>query len=104
MSKSLFIVGEFGGNDYNAALFGGKGIAEARSYVPQVVDTIASGVEVRTRVRRPSLVLDAEHTRDLALQRMNEHTYVQTLIELGATEVVVPGVLPIGCFPVYLTL
>ncbi|KAF8663349.1 hypothetical protein HU200_055965 [Digitaria exilis] len=73
LSKSLFIVGEFGGNDYNAALFHpGSGIAEARSYVPQVVDRIASAVE--------------------------------TLMGLGATEVVVPGVLPIGCFPVYLTL
>ncbi|CAL4952348.1 unnamed protein product [Urochloa decumbens] len=71
--KSLFVVGEFGGNDYNAALFTpGKGMAEARSYVPQVVDRITSGVEV--------------------------------LIGLGATELVVPGVLPIGCFPVYLTL
>ncbi|CAL4958947.1 unnamed protein product [Urochloa decumbens] len=71
--KSLFVVGEFGGNDYNAALFTpGKGMAEARSYVPQVVDRITSGVEV--------------------------------FIGLGATELVVPGVLPIGCFPVYLTL
>ncbi|RCV25234.1 hypothetical protein SEVIR_5G148500v4 [Setaria viridis] len=72
-SNSLFIVGEFGGNDYNAALFTpGKGMAEARSYVPQVVDRITTGVE--------------------------------TLIGLGAVDVVVPGVLPIGCFPVYLTL
>lgn len=29
---------------------------------------------------------------------------LQTLIELGAVDVVVPGVLPIGCFPLYLTL
>lgn len=29
---------------------------------------------------------------------------VQTLIGLGAVEAVVPGVLPIGCFPLYLTL
>jgi hypothetical protein len=29
---------------------------------------------------------------------------MQTLIGLGAAEVVVPGVLPIGCFPLYLTL
>lgn len=28
----------------------------------------------------------------------------QKLIELGATDLLVPGVLPIGCFPVYLTL
>jgi hypothetical protein len=29
---------------------------------------------------------------------------MQTLFGLGAAEVVVPGVLPIGCFPLYLTL
>lgn len=29
---------------------------------------------------------------------------MQTLIGLGAVDVVVPGVLPIGCFPLYLTL
>lgn len=28
----------------------------------------------------------------------------QKLIELGATDLLVPGVLPIGCFPLYLTL
>jgi hypothetical protein len=26
------------------------------------------------------------------------------LIELGATDLLVPGILPIGCFPLYLTL
>ena len=29
---------------------------------------------------------------------------LQSLIDLGAVELVVPGVLPIGCFPLYLTL
>ncbi|CAD6240511.1 unnamed protein product [Miscanthus lutarioriparius] len=71
-NNSLFVVGEFGGNDYNAPLFGGKAMAEVRSYVPEIVDRIASGVE--------------------------------TLIGMGAVDVVVPGVLPIGCFPLYLTL
>ncbi|GJN06430.1 hypothetical protein PR202_ga24159 [Eleusine coracana subsp. coracana] len=72
-NSSLFIVGEFGGNDYNAPIFSGKvSMAEIRTWVPQIIDTIASGVE--------------------------------TLIGLGAVEVVVPGVLPIGCFPLYLTL
>lgn len=69
----MFIVGEFGGNGYNAPIFSGSpGLAEIKTWVPQIVDRIASGVE--------------------------------TLIGLGATEVVVPGVLPIGCFPLYLTL
>ena len=29
---------------------------------------------------------------------------LQKLIELGATDLLVPGILPIGCFPLYLTL
>jgi phospholipase/lecithinase/hemolysin len=29
---------------------------------------------------------------------------VEKLIALGATDIVVPGVLPIGCFPIYLTI
>uniref|UniRef100_A0ACD5VGN4 Uncharacterized protein n=1 Tax=Avena sativa TaxID=4498 RepID=A0ACD5VGN4_AVESA len=72
LKNSLFILGEFGGNDYNAPIFGGKGLDEVTSYVPQIIDKIRSGIE--------------------------------RLIGLGATEVVVPGVLPIGCFPLYLTL
>ena len=47
LNSSLFVVGEFGGNDYNAPLFGGKGMAEVRSYVPQIIDKITSSLEVR---------------------------------------------------------
>ncbi|GJN35783.1 hypothetical protein PR202_gb24590 [Eleusine coracana subsp. coracana] len=72
LSKSLFVVGEFGGNDYNAALFSGRTMAEVRGYVPKVVSKLIRGIE--------------------------------TIIRTGATDVVVPGVLPIGCFPIYLTL
>ncbi|KAF7028709.1 hypothetical protein CFC21_040577 [Triticum aestivum] len=72
LSNSLFILGEFGGNDYNAPIFGGKSLDEVYTYVPHIVNKITSGVE--------------------------------TLIGLGAVDVVVPGVLPIGCFPLYLTL
>ncbi|KAL5202185.1 hypothetical protein ABZP36_013137 [Zizania latifolia] len=72
LSKSLFVVGEFGGNDYNAPLFDGRSMSEVKGYVPQVVSKIVRGLE--------------------------------TLIRMGAVDVVVPGVLPIGCFPIYLTL
>ncbi|KAG8084809.1 hypothetical protein GUJ93_ZPchr0010g9967 [Zizania palustris] len=72
LSKSLFVVGEFGGNDYNAPLFAGRSMSEVRGYVPRVVSKIVRGLE--------------------------------TLIRTGAVDVVVPGVLPIGCFPIYLTL
>uniref|UniRef100_A0A452ZGS6 GDSL esterase/lipase n=1 Tax=Aegilops tauschii subsp. strangulata TaxID=200361 RepID=A0A452ZGS6_AEGTS len=46
LSKSLFVVGEFGGNDYNAALFSGRTMADVRGYVPRVVSHIVRGLEV----------------------------------------------------------
>ena len=46
LSKSLFVVGEFGGNDYNAALFSGRSMADVRGYVPRVVSHIVRGLEV----------------------------------------------------------
>lgn len=45
-SKSLFVVGEFGGNDYNAPLFSGVRFSEIKTYVPLVTKAIANGVEV----------------------------------------------------------
>ncbi|KAM0834783.1 hypothetical protein ACQ4PT_063363 [Festuca glaucescens] len=45
LNDSLFILGEFGGNDYNAPIFGGRGIDEAISYVPQIIDKITGSVE-----------------------------------------------------------
>uniref|UniRef100_A0A0E0DX81 Esterase n=1 Tax=Oryza meridionalis TaxID=40149 RepID=A0A0E0DX81_9ORYZ len=72
LANSLFVFGEFGGNDYNAMLFGGYSADQASTYTSQIVDTISNGVE--------------------------------KLIAMGAVDVVVPGVLPIGCFPIYLTI
>jgi hypothetical protein len=69
--RSLFIVGEFGGNDYAAPLFAFRPLSEARALVPHVVDSIAEGVE--------------------------------KLIAEGAADLVVPGLLPTGCFPLYLS-
>jgi len=71
LANSLFVFGEFGGNDYNAMLFGNYSADQASTYTPQVVAAVASGVE--------------------------------KLVAMGATDIVVPGVLPIGCFPIYLT-
>ncbi|WOL02107.1 hypothetical protein Cni_G10826 [Canna indica] len=71
LSKSLFIVGEFGGNDYSTGLFMGRSVDEVSTFVPHVVHAIADGVE--------------------------------RLIGLGAVDIVVPGILPMGCFPLYLT-
>lgn len=46
-AKSLFIVGEFGGNDYNAPLFAGKDLKEAYKLMPHVIQGISDGIEVR---------------------------------------------------------
>jgi len=40
------VVGEFGGNDYNAPLFAGKGIPEVYKFMPDVIQGISDGVEV----------------------------------------------------------
>ncbi|CAL9110748.1 unnamed protein product, partial [Musa textilis] len=71
LSKSLFVVGEFGGNDYSTALFFATPIDEVNTFVPHVIDALSDGVE--------------------------------RLIGLGAADIIVPGVLPVGCFPLYLT-
>ncbi|KAG1330239.1 putative GDSL esterase/lipase [Cocos nucifera] len=70
--RCLFVVGEFGGNDYNAFFFAGRGIKEVISNVSVIVGGIVEGVE--------------------------------RLINQGAVDLVVPGVFPIGCFPLYLKL
>nr|CAB3446491.1 unnamed protein product [Digitaria exilis] len=72
LANSLFVFGEFGGNDYNAMIFGGYTTEQARKYTPKIVNTISRGID--------------------------------SLIAMGATDIVVPGVLPIGCFPIYLTI
>lgn len=66
------MLGELGGNDYNAQLFGGYTPEQAAGQSPTIVNAIGAGAE--------------------------------KLIGLGAMYIVIPGVLPVGCFPIYLTL
>uniref|UniRef100_A0A8R7TQM2 Uncharacterized protein n=1 Tax=Triticum urartu TaxID=4572 RepID=A0A8R7TQM2_TRIUA len=72
MNKSLFLVGEIGGSDYNVPLTSLVPVEEIRSFAPSVISKISS------------IIID--------------------LIGLGAKTLLVPGNLPIGCLPVYLTL
>uniref|UniRef100_A0A0D9UYB1 Esterase n=1 Tax=Leersia perrieri TaxID=77586 RepID=A0A0D9UYB1_9ORYZ len=44
--KSLFFMGEFGGNDYVYLLAAGKTVDEIMPYVPKVIKAISAGVEV----------------------------------------------------------
>jgi hypothetical protein len=70
--RSLFIVGEFGGNDYGSTMFAFRPLPEVHAMVPHIVDSIARGVE--------------------------------KLIAEGAVDLVVPGTMPNGCFPMYLSM
>ncbi|XP_069144781.1 acetylajmalan esterase-like [Solanum lycopersicum] len=45
LKKSLFLVGEIGGNEFSYGLLQGKSIKEVRKMVPQVVQTIIHGVK-----------------------------------------------------------
>lgn len=74
--RSLFVVGELGSNDYAYILAGGKSLREAKSFVPEVVKAICTGIE---------------------------HLHMQRLVEEGARYVVVSGTLPAGCLPMALT-
>jgi hypothetical protein len=51
LARSLFVFGPFGGNDYNAMVFFGLTVDQARNYTPNIVDTVAGGVEVTTNSR-----------------------------------------------------
>ncbi|KAL4586341.1 hypothetical protein LXL04_010977 [Taraxacum kok-saghyz] len=44
LGRSLILMGELGGNDYNHPVLAGKPIEEIKSYVPLVIDTIVSAV------------------------------------------------------------
>jgi hypothetical protein len=46
LGKSLFFMGEFGGNDYVFLLSASKTVDETKAYVPTVVNAITIGVEV----------------------------------------------------------
>jgi hypothetical protein len=46
MSKSLFLMGEVGGNDYNHLIVRGKSLDELHEIVPNVVGAISSAIKV----------------------------------------------------------
>lgn len=46
LKNSLILLGEIGGNDYNHPIIAGKPLDELKSYVPLVIDTIVSTINV----------------------------------------------------------
>ncbi|KAJ1282000.1 hypothetical protein BS78_03G016400 [Paspalum vaginatum] len=71
--RSLFIVGEFGGNDYGSTLFAFRPLSKVHALVLHVVASIGRGVEALIRRAR--------------------------VIKHGAKTVVVSGIPPLGCSP-----
>ncbi|KAH6773634.1 hypothetical protein C2S51_012038 [Perilla frutescens var. frutescens] len=71
LQKSLVLMGEIGGNDYNHPIMQRSSFQVVQSFAPLVIDYIGSIIE--------------------------------ELIRLGAETLLVPGNLPIGCLPIYLT-
>ncbi|XP_057764365.1 GDSL esterase/lipase At1g28580-like isoform X1 [Salvia miltiorrhiza] len=71
LQKSLVLMGEIGGNDYNHPIIQGSTLEAIQPLVSLVIGYIGSTIE--------------------------------ELIKLGAETLLVPGNLPIGCLPIYLT-
>ncbi|XP_055816747.1 acetylajmalan esterase-like isoform X1 [Solanum dulcamara] len=71
LEKSLFILGEIGGDDSYYGLKQSKTIDELRRMTPEIVHTIINSV--------------------------------RTIIDFGATRIIVPGNFPAGCFPIILS-
>ncbi|KAI3783767.1 hypothetical protein L1987_42853 [Smallanthus sonchifolius] len=57
IGRSLILVGEIGGNDYNHPLRAGKSIDEIKPYVPLVIDTIISTVNELIEMGARTLVV-----------------------------------------------
>ncbi|WVZ51544.1 hypothetical protein U9M48_002681 [Paspalum notatum var. saurae] len=88
LAGALFLVGEIGGNDYNYGFFqGSRSIEAMKAYVPQVIKSIMD-------------VAKASH----AYCSIILTTSLQEVIELGGTQIIIPGNFPIGCSPSYLSL
>ena len=57
LGKSLFFVGEFGGNDYVFLLAANKTVAQTKTYVPAIVKAVGDGVEVLLLVPGPGTTI-----------------------------------------------
>ncbi|XP_058095671.1 GDSL esterase/lipase At1g31550-like isoform X3 [Magnolia sinica] len=55
--KTLFVVGEFGSNDYHTSFFHGKSIEEIRTFVPLIINVIGSTIDVLIKYGARTLVV-----------------------------------------------
>jgi hypothetical protein len=96
MNQSLFIVGEIGGNDYNLPLIKRIPFENVVTFAPAVIAKISSTITVSICFSFSILSLTLYRYQCQCIR------FLQELIGLGAKAPVVPGNLPIGCFPMYL--
>jgi phospholipase/lecithinase/hemolysin len=106
--RSLFFMGEFGGNDYVFLQAAGKTVEQLIPYVPKVVGAISAGIEVSyifTDIcRDTNYTYNPQFTNGIDVNYCVIDAFIQAVIKEGAVQVVVPGELPNGCVPIILTL
>ncbi|RRT56701.1 hypothetical protein B296_00047697 [Ensete ventricosum] len=95
LSKSLFIVGEMGANDYKSVLVGDNPMESARALVAPVARAIGAAIDVSRLRPRPA--------GDLQALTNSCRLHLQALVRTGAKTVLVSGVFPLGCVPMFLT-
>lgn len=100
LGKSLFLVGEIGGNDFIYMLNSPKSIKEIKTYVPHVINAITSAINVRLFSFTNPIIYTS-----LIKSKLNFNFLVssQELIDLGAHTLMVPGNFPMGCKACFLT-
>lgn len=99
MATSVFLVGEIGVNDYFIGLNENRTVGEVHTFVPHVVSAIRSVITVSFFFVRSRLRLCSRSAYIFYTTRA-----VQDVIAAGASTVVVPGMIPLGCEPQLLTL
>ena len=73
--KSLFLVGEIGGNDYNYAFFVGASIKKLRAFVPVVVDAITKATSVSSLINDQTLHVGLDRWPKSSLKYYKYDTY-----------------------------
>ncbi|KAJ0430609.1 putative sinapine esterase [Helianthus annuus] len=106
IGRSLILVGEVGGNDYNFPILDGNPIDDVKSFVPIVINTIVSIINVRSYFNHTKYVIKRCNMSGSTSKMfcLKTHHLKCELIEMGAQTLVVPGNFPIGCSSAYLTV
>ncbi|GJR45811.1 SGNH hydrolase-type esterase domain-containing protein, partial [Tanacetum coccineum] len=72
IGRSLILMGEIGGNDYNTPIHQGKPMDEVKSYVPLVIDTIASAINELTEMGAQTLIVPGNLPMGCSLAYLTE--------------------------------